>query len=64
MVEADAEQSRQVTDYVQTHFYAEYLDGLKEFVRIPSLSSVFDPEWKTNRNLFRQMDHLVQFTRA
>ena len=46
-------------DYVNEHFYAEYLEGLKEFVRIPSLSPLYDPEWKTNRNLFRQMDHLV-----
>lgn len=53
-----------MTQYVQDHFYAEYLEGLKEFVRIPSLSPLFDPEWETNRNLFRQMDHLVQFTRA
>ena len=46
------------------HFYAEYLEGLKEFVRIPSLSPLFDPEWATNRNLFRQMEHLVTYTRS
>ena len=32
-------------------------------MRIPSLSPIFDSEWQTNRNLFKQMDHLVQFTR-
>ena len=81
MVEENADQSRQVTDYVQEKFYAEYLEGLKgkwskipkqnwpkflpvEFVRIPSLSPLFDPNWQTNRELFRQMEHLVQFTRA
>ena len=46
------------------HFYAEYLEGLKEFVRIPSLSPLYDPDWQTNRNLFRQMEHLVNYTRA
>lgn len=33
-------------------------------MRIPSLSPLFDEEWQTNRNLFKQMDHLVNFTRA
>ena len=48
-----------IIDYVQKKFYGEYLEGLKEFVRIPSLSPAYDPEWQKNRNLFRQMDHLV-----
>ena len=47
MVESQGDEGvcRQVIDYVHEHFYAEYLEGLKEFVRIPSLSSAFDPEW-------------------
>ena len=41
----DGAGSQPIIDYVQEHFYAEYLEGLKEFVRIPSLSPSFDPEW-------------------
>ena len=51
-------------EYINTHFYAEYLEGLKEFVRIPSLAPLFDPEWQTNRYLFKQMDHLVGFAES
>jgi hypothetical protein len=36
---------KMVEAYVQEHFFAEYLDGLKEFVRIPSLTPCFDPKW-------------------
>lgn len=32
-----------------------------EFVRIPSLSPLYDPEWKNNGNLFKQCDHLKSF---
>jgi hypothetical protein len=34
-----------IVEYVEKHFYEEYLEGLKEFVRIPSLSPIFDEEW-------------------
>jgi len=49
---------------VKEHFYAEYLEGLKEFVRIPSLAPLFDDQWKENRALFKQMAHLKQFAEA
>ena len=39
--------------YVKKKFYAEYLEGLKEFVRIPSLSPAFDQNWQKNRFLFK-----------
>ena len=39
--------------YVKKKFYAEYLEGLKEFVRIPSLSPAFDENWQKNRYLFK-----------
>jgi acetylornithine deacetylase/succinyl-diaminopimelate desuccinylase-like protein len=32
-----------------------------EFVRIPSLSPLYDPDWQTNGNLFKQCDHLKAF---
>ena len=55
MVDSDIE------TYIQAHFFAEYLEGLKEFVRIPSLSPIFDPNWQENKALMRQMAHLVSF---
>jgi hypothetical protein len=54
MVEStDQSVTTQVKEFVQEKFYAEYLEGLKEFVRIPSLSPIFDDKWKENRNLFK-----------
>lgn len=52
-------------DYVHHAFYGDYLEGLKgkyiynnlifplEFVRIPSLSPLYDPEWQTNGYLYK-----------
>jgi hypothetical protein len=34
-----------ITKFVEDIFYKEYLEGLKEFVRIPSLSPLYDPKW-------------------
>jgi acetylornithine deacetylase/succinyl-diaminopimelate desuccinylase-like protein len=58
--------------FINEHFYAEYLDGLKsklcrgltlflEFIEIESLSPIFDEHWQENRNLFKQMAHLKSF---
>ncbi len=53
-------------------FNTTYLEGLKgnsclinllEFIRIPSLAPLFDEHWQTNGHLYRQCDHLVQFTK-
>jgi len=44
--------------YIKDKFNTEYLEALKEFVRIPSLSPLFDPEWETNGNLMKQCQHL------
>jgi len=63
--------NKSIIEYVNANFYGEYLEGLKgkllpfnmisEFVRIPSLSPIFDDQWQENRNLFKQMYHLVAF---
>ncbi|CDW75791.1 peptidase m20 [Stylonychia lemnae] len=53
-----------VLDFVHQAFNNEYLEGLKEFVRIPSLAPLFDPEWQTNGHLYRQCDHLVNFAKS
>ena len=50
---------QQVVEFVKSNFYGEYLEGLKEFVRIPSLSPLYDPQWQTNGNLYKQCDHLA-----
>jgi hypothetical protein len=49
---------------VHKHFFEEYLEALKEFVRIESLSPIFDEKWQENQNLFKQMDHLIAFANA
>ena len=41
-------------DYIREKFDGEYLEAIKEFVRIESLSPIFDPEWETNGNLMKQ----------
>jgi hypothetical protein len=32
--------------FIKEKFETDYLEGIKEFVRIPSLSPIFDPEWE------------------
>ena len=60
MTQSD-ERTAKIQEFVKEHFYAEYLEGLKEFIRIPSLSPIFDEHWKENRALFKQMAHLKSF---
>jgi hypothetical protein len=62
MVETKASASAQV-EYVQKHFDAEYLEAIKEFVRIPSLTPCYDENWLDNKALMRQTQHLVGFAR-
>ena len=50
--------------YIKDKFYTDYLEGIKEFVRIPSLSPIFDAEWQTNKNLDKQCEHLVNFVKS
>ena len=58
------EQQDDISAFIQEHFYKEYLDGLKEFIRIPSLSPLYDPEWQTNKNLEKAIDHMISFGKA
>ena len=51
-------------ELVQTIFNGDYMEALKEFVRIPSLNPIFDPEWKTNKALEKQCEHLVRFVES
>mmetsp|Transcript_1951 Transcript_1951/g.1412 ORF Transcript_1951/g.1412 Transcript_1951/m.1412 type:complete len:250 (+) Transcript_1951:16-765(+) len=55
------ESSNPVGEYISSVFYTEYLDALKEAVRIPSLSPAYDPEWQQNKNLMKQADHMKAF---
>lgn len=57
-------ESESIQDFVQKHFYAEYLEALREFVRIPSLSPAFDSEWQTNGALYKACDHMVEFAKS
>lgn len=59
---------QKLLDHINSKFYPEYVESLKgtlnylnyiEFVRIPSLSSIFDKDWQTNGNLTKQMNHLI-----
>jgi hypothetical protein len=40
-----------VEEYIKEKFYTDYLEAIKEFIRIPSLSPMFDPEWEANGSL-------------
>ena len=50
--------------YIKEKFDTDYLEAIKEFVRIPSLSPIFDPEWETNKALDKQCEHLVNFVKS
>ena len=54
----------QVVAYIKDKFYEEYLEGLRESVRIPSLNPDYDPEWLANGNLFKQCQHMAQFAKS
>ena len=47
------EKIEDIDSYIKEKFYGEYLEALRESVRIPSLNKVYDPEWKNNRALQR-----------
>lgn len=57
-------ESGSIKEFIDKHFYEEYLEALREFVRIPSLSPAFDPEWQSNGNLNRACDHMVKFAES
>lgn len=61
MASQKSEQYEKILSFVNEHFYAEYLEALKESVRIPSLNPEYDPNWKENQALFRQQDHMISF---
>jgi len=51
-------------EYVKEKFYSEYIENLKEFVKIPSLNPIFDPEWETNKSLDKACELLVKFVES
>jgi acetylornithine deacetylase/succinyl-diaminopimelate desuccinylase-like protein len=51
-------------EYIKENFYGSYLEGLREAIRIPSLSKAFDPHWKETGHLYRQCDHMASFVAA
>lgn len=50
-----------VKEYVHKNFDEVYLPSLMDFVRIPNLSPMFDPEWNTNGLLMQACNHLKDF---
>jgi hypothetical protein len=58
------EKIQEVARYIEEMFYGPYLEALKESVRIPSLSKVFDKEWEVNRYLMKQCEHMAEFVRS
>lgn len=48
-------------EYVHKQFDEKYLPSLMEFVKIPNLSPLFDPEWNTNGLLLKAANHLKDF---
>ena len=50
-----------IPGFIEDMFETTYMPALEEFVRIESLSPIFDPEWDTNKNLDKQCAHLVKF---
>ena len=50
-----------IKSYVESQFDSTYLPSLQDFIRIPNLSPLFDPDWNTNGLLQRACDHLKSF---
>ena len=50
--------------YIDDKFESDYIPAISEFVKIPSLNPIFDPEWQTNKSLEKQCIHLVNFVNS
>ncbi|CAI2367617.1 unnamed protein product [Moneuplotes crassus] len=50
-----------IKEYVHKTFDDTFLPSLMDFVRIPNLSPLFDPEWNTNGLLMKAANHLKDF---
>lgn len=48
-------------EYIHKTFDETFLPSLMDFVKIPNLSPLFDPEWNTNGLLIKAANHLKDF---
>ena len=50
--------------YVDKQFTLNILPNLMNFIRIPNLSPLFDPNWKTNGYLFKAANLIVSYAKS
>lgn len=52
------------TDYVDSVWDAEIIPSLEDYITIPALSPLFDPEWQSHGHIDRAMDHIAAWCAA
>lgn len=57
-MEATKFSPEQAQQFIEKNFDESALPSLKEYITIPNLSRLYDPEWQTNGNPERAVDHL------
>ncbi|HZX24162.1 MAG TPA: M20 family metallopeptidase [Woeseiaceae bacterium] len=52
------------TEFVDSVWDAEIVPSLEDYITIPALSPLFDPEWRANGHIDRAMDHIADWCAA
>ena len=52
------------TEFVDSVWDAEIVPSLEDYITIPALSPLFDPEWQANGHIDRAMDHIADWCAA
>lgn len=53
--------SHRIQEFIDQHVDEGLIPALMEFIRIPSLSTLFDPEWEKNGYMERAQEILLQY---
>ncbi len=52
------------SEYVDSVWDAEIIPSLEDYITIPALSPLFDPEWRKNGHIDRAMEHIAAWCAA
>lgn len=47
------EQIKQIKDFVNSQFNSNIIPSIMDYIRIPNISPMYDPEWLTNGLLMK-----------
>ena len=53
-----------VVEFIENHIESGLIPALMEYVKIPSLSTAFDPEWETNGYMLEAMNIIINYVES